>query len=229
MSLRGTARRALLIPALAALVSGAMYAGACGGHEHEDDPTSSGPELDDVVYEGGATDEALVALLAVAPKTEPSQGTVFDAPEDGATIPGDAAPELTFHVAGSAQGAAPRIAPALRLAAASAPAAREVGAGAGAWAELAALFGPARAAQAHGTPVNGRAYFLVFSTAEREGLLRVFTTELSYTPDAAAWEKLRSAGAPITVEVVNALFESNRVAQGGGPFVGEPVTFTIAP
>ncbi|WP_437670923.1 hypothetical protein [Sorangium sp. So ce131] len=228
MNLRGTARRALLIPALAAALSGAMYAGACGGHDHEDDHSSSGPEIEDVVFEGGATDEALVALLAVAPKTEPSQATVFDAPEGGATLPGDAAPELTFHVAGAAQGSAPRIAPALRLAAA-APAGRELGAGARAWAELAALLGPARAAEAHGTPVNGRAYFLVFSTAEREGLLRVFTTELSYTPDAAAWDKLRSAGGPITANVVNAVFESNRVAPGGGPFEGEPVTFTITP
>ncbi|WP_437827570.1 hypothetical protein [Sorangium sp. So ce1153] len=224
-------RRALLIPALAALASAAMYAGACGGgHDHGDasSGTSSGPSLDDVIYEGGATDEALVVLLAAEPKDDASQATVFDAPEEGAALPGDAAPELTFHIAGAAQGAAPRAAP--WRAAGAAPGARESGpVGASVLAELGALLGPVRAARAHGTPVNGRAYFLVFSTAEREGLLRVFTTKLSYTPDAAAWDKLRAAGAPITVDVVNAVFENNRIAPGGGPFTGEPVTFSVAP
>ncbi|XXX73587.1 hypothetical protein WMF30_38685 [Sorangium sp. So ce134] len=218
-------RRALLVPALAALVSGAMYAGACG-HDHGDAP--SVPELADVIYEGGATDEALDALLGAEPKDEPSQGTVFDAPEDGATLPGDVAPELTFHVAGTAQRTAPGAAPALGLAGAG-PGAREPGAaGASPWAELGALLGPVRAAQAHGTPINGRAYFLVFTAAERE-LLRVFTTKLSYTPDAAAWDKLRAAGGPITVSVLNAVFENNRIVQGGGPFTGVPVTFSVTP
>ncbi|WP_437955306.1 hypothetical protein WME76_27720 [Sorangium sp. So ce119] len=229
MSRRPFLRRALLVPALAALVSAAMYAGACGhSHDHASSGTSAGPELDDVIYEGGATDEALIVLLAAEPKDEPSQGTAFDAPEDGATLPGDAAPALAFHIAGAAQGAGP--APALRLATGDAPGAREAGgAGAPVWAELGALLGPARAALAHGTPVNGRAYFLVFSTPEREGLLRVFTTKLTYTPDAAAWDKLRAAGAPITVSVINAVFENNRIVQGGGPFTGEPVTFSVAP
>ncbi|WP_437874975.1 hypothetical protein [Sorangium sp. So ce513] len=223
-------RRALLVPALAVLASTAMYAGACsdGGGG-----ASSVPELADVIYEGGATDEALDVLLAATPKDDPAQGTVFDAPEDGATLPGDAPPELTFHIAGAAQGAAPRAAPALRRAAGGAavdPRAREPGAATSpAWADLGALLGPARAAQAHGTPVNGRAYLLVFSTPGHEGLLRVFTTRLSYTPDAAAWDKLRAAGAPITVDVTNAIFENNRIVQGGGPFAGEPVTFSIAP
>jgi hypothetical protein len=219
--------RALLVPALAALVSVAMYAGACGhGDDHEHGDTSSDPSLADVIYEAGTTDEALEALLAVEPKDEPSQGTVFDAPEDGAALPGDAAPELTFHVAGTARRTAPGAAPELGLAAGM----RELAApGASIVAELGALLGPARAAWAHGTPINGRAYFLVFATAERELLLRVFTTKLSYTPDAAAWDKLRAAGAPITVSVINAVFENNRIVQGGGPFTGEPLTFSIQP
>ncbi|WP_437630835.1 hypothetical protein [Sorangium sp. So ce854] len=219
-------RRALLVPALAALVSTAMYAGACG-HGHGE--TSSVPELADVIYEGGATDEALEVLLAAEPKDDPAQGTVFDAPEDGAALPGDAAPELTFRIAGAAQGAAPRAAPAPRRAAVDLRAREPGAAGSPLWGELGALLGPARAARAHGTPVNGRAYFLVFSTPGREGLLRVFTTRLSYTPDAAAWEKLRAAGAPITVDVTNAIFENNRIVQGGGPFAGEPITFSIEP
>jgi hypothetical protein len=84
-------------------------------------------------------------------------------------------------------------------------------------------------AQAHGTPINGRAYFLVFSTAKSEGVLRVFTTRLDYTPDAAAWAKLRAAGGPITATALNAVFENNRVVVGEAPWEGEPVTFTIQP
>ncbi|WP_437943174.1 hypothetical protein WMF27_28830 [Sorangium sp. So ce281] len=231
MSRRPFLSRALLVPALAALASAAMYTGACGhSYDHTSGGTASDPSLSDVIFEGGATDEALEALLAVEPKDEPSQGTVFDAPEDGAMLPGDAAPTLTFHVAGAAQRTAPRAAPTLRLAAAAAPGARELAApGASIVAELGALLGPARAAWAHGTPINGRAYFLVFTTAERELLLRVFTTKLSYTPDAAAWDKLRAAGGPITVSVISALFENNRIVQGGGPFTGAPVTFTLLP
>ncbi|WP_437314132.1 hypothetical protein [Sorangium sp. So ce385] len=214
--------RAILVPALAALASAAMYVGACGhGHDHDHGDTEVLSELADVIFEGGATDEALEALLAADPKDEPSQGTVFDAPEDGATVPGDAAPALTFHVGGAARWTAPGAAPALGFAGAR-PAASP-------WAELGALLGPVRAARAHGMPINGRAYFLVFSTAEREGLLRVFTTKLSYTPDAAAWDKLRAAGGPITVSVLNAVFENNRIVQGGGPFTGEPVTFSVEP
>ncbi|AUX24735.1 hypothetical protein SOCEGT47_052740 [Sorangium cellulosum] len=228
MSRREWARRALLVPAMAALASGVLYAGACGGgHDGGSSGTSAGAELDDVIYEGGATDEALVALLAAEPKTDASQGTAFDAPEDGAALPGDTAPELSFHVGGAAIRTAPPAGPALRRAAGALPAARD--GGAPVWAELGALLGPVRAARAHGTPINGRAYFLVFSTEAREGLLRVFTTKLSYTPDAAAWDKLRSAGAPITVHVTNAVFENNRIAPGGGPFAGEPVTFSIEP
>lgn len=241
MKPREIVKRVMLIPALVGLASTAMYAGACGGGEASNGSDAPG----DVIYEGGATDEALVALLAKAPKTDASQAAILDTPADGAVLPGDAAPEFTFHVGGTAQRTAPWSGPEIELAALAAPAGRpssEVSLGwatapAGrpaseaslGWAELAALLGPVRAARAHGTPVNGRAYFIVFSTAEREGLVRVFTTKLSYTPDAEAWGKLRAAGAPITVSVLNAIFESNRVSRDGGPFAGEPVTFTIAP
>jgi len=35
------------------------------------------------------------------------------------------------------------------------------------------------------------------------------------------------AAEPITVTIVNAIFEENRIAQGGGPFEGKALTFTI--
>lgn len=75
----------------------------------------------------------------------------------------------------------------------------------------------------HGDPVNGRAYLLVFATASDAELLRVFTTELSYTPDANAWSTVTGAGAAVTVTITSAIFEQNRVTQGGGPWVGPPL------
>lgn len=76
----------------------------------------------------------------------------------------------------------------------------------------------------HGDPVNGPAYLLVFATDSEPALLRVFTTEETYTPDADAWATVTGAGAPVTVTVTTALFEQNRVAQGGGPWIGPPIT-----
>jgi hypothetical protein len=210
-------RRVVWISVLVALVSTAMYAGACGGGD--DGASSGGPSetsLDDVIYEGNAVDEALIALLSATPKADASQAAVFDAPAAGAALPGGAAPELSWQLGGAAQGRAPSP---------GAPARRAQGR----WGALGELVGPIRAARAHGEPINGRAYFLVFSTARREGVLRVFTSRLTYTPDAAAWEKLRSAGETITVTVLNAVFENNRVAPGGGPFEGEPLSFSIQP
>jgi hypothetical protein len=88
------------------------------------------------------------------------------------------------------------------------------------------LLGPVRAAHAHGAPMNGRGYLLVLSGPEGEVLARVFTTALSYTPDAATWDALSAEGSPITAVVTNAVFADGRVAPDGGPFAGEPITFT---
>lgn len=184
--------RRLLITALGALACAATLAGACGGDDGDGDASgtgASGPGLEDVIYEGGATDEALTALLAAAPKVDAAQAAVLDTPAEGAALPGDPAPELAWHVGG----------------------------------------GGARALRPHGDPINGRAYFLAFSTPERQGVVLVFTTRLTYTPDAAAWATLRAAGGPITARLVNAVFENNRIAPEGGPFVGGPVTFSIEP
>jgi hypothetical protein len=94
---------------------------------------------------------------------------------------------------------------------------------------LAELVGPIRSAEAHGTPFSGTATWVVFSTAANSKLHRVFTSELSHTPLQAAWDTLMAAGAPITVTLVGAIFEDNRLAADGGPFEGSSTTFTIAP
>ncbi len=204
--------RIATIVALSGVVFVGTSVGACGGGGTGEPPTSNEPDLAGVIYAGAATDEALSALLLATPKTDAAQAVVVDTPATGATLPKDVPPTIEWHVKGSS-------------------ASREVSPGArfvGAAAALASWFGP-REAFAHGAPVNGRAYLLSFSTPKTPDLVRVFTTELAYTFDAASWTKLALAGEPITLVVTNAIFEDNRVAQDGGPFAGEAVTFLIGP
>lgn len=159
------------------------------------------PDTEGVIYAGAATDEALQALLLATPKSDPSQSVVVDAPASGAIMPKDLPPTITWHVGGG-MGATLRAI--------------------GEW------LGP-RAAWAHGAPVNGRAYFLVFATKTNPKAARIFTTNLDYTFDAATWAKLALEQGPVTLTITNAIFEDNRVAQDGGPFPGEAVTFSIGP
>jgi len=212
VSRRGFGRRLASVLAWSAVLSAALYSGACGPSEE----TPAAPAgIEDVLYEGGANDEALLTLLASEAKVDPAQGTVFDAPADGASIPSATPPTLKWHV--GAPGA--RFSPLVPGAA---------GRDSGAFETLRQLVGPLRAASAHGQPVNGRAYFLVFKTASGEAPLRVFTTLLTYTPDAAAWDKLVATGGPITASITGGIFETNRLVPDGGPYSGQPVTFSIA-
>ena len=171
-------------------------------------PTSSQPDINGVVYEGLATDEALVILLGFEAHSDPTQNAKFDHPMPQMSLP--AAPPATF--------------------------AWHIGEMAGSWptslhkwaSTLGAILGPRRA-HAHGAPINGRGYFLVFSTPSSPKLLRVFTTELTYTPDTTAWAMLASASGPISLTITNAIFEDNRVAQDGGPYAGSAISFSIMP
>ena len=84
-------------------------------------------------------------------------------------------------------------------------------------------------AHAHGEPISGRAYLLVFTSPSGETLVRAFTTQTSFTPDATAWADLKASQGGVSAVVTWADFESNRVLQGGGPWQGVSRTFTVAP
>lgn len=171
-------------------------------------PTSSLPDIEGVVYEGLATDEALVILLGFEAQSVPEQNVVLDNPASQMSLPAASPATFAWHVGEMANAWPPPL--------------QE-------WpATFAAMLGP-RVAHAHGAPVNGRGYFLVFSTPSSPKLLRVFTTDLTYTPDTTAWATLVSAGGPISLTVTNAIFEDNRIAQGGGPFAGSAMSFSITP
>ena len=215
-------RRTVL--SLAAGAVGSSLLSACGDdHSHSHDGEGGGvvdPSISDVVFEGGATDEALEALIAKGATTDATQGTRFLTPTAGAVIDPSSPVVFTWAV-GQASGRAP-LAPrgrGTRLARrAPSLVERVVGATLG-----------VRTAHAHGTPIDGRAYFLVFRTESNPRLLRVFTTRLDYTPSAEAWAKLTGeGGGPITAEITGAIFEQNRIPQDGGPWLGEATSFEFA-
>jgi hypothetical protein len=83
-----------------------------------------------------------------------------------------------------------------------------------------------------GSGLSGMAYLLVFSTPGNAKLLRVFTTEPTYTPDAAAWSSLLAAAAaestPLNVTLTTATFASDVLNPEGGPHKGQTLVLTIA-
>lgn len=174
----------------------ALYGGGCGG---------SGPDLSDVVYEGLATDEALLAYLDATPEVDAAHAAVVDAPTDGGTLASGAA--ITWHLPSGTASVAP--APRRSPRGWSAP--------------LREVVGPERSAFAHGDPLNGLAYLVELSSGG-DTVYRVFTTDPSHTPDAAHFAML--SGKAVEICVSSAIFEQNEIAPDGGPFVGGCVTAT---
>jgi hypothetical protein len=224
-------RLLFLVPAATAL----LY--ACDDHDDDHEPTS---DIGDVVLEGTVTDETFVALQSALdqgpPVTDVAQGGSLDAPADGAELPRTPAALFSWHFGATA--ARPAAPAGARLAASEPPSPSpwalspvpERPAGFAAFAApLRELLGPMRSAHAHGTPYTGTATYLRFSIDSNPKLVEVFTSNTSYTPAPELWSKLTGAGKPITLSLVSAIFEENRVAQDGGPFAGSTVTFTIAP
>ncbi len=85
----------------------------------------------------------------------------------------------------------------------------------------------ALASEAGAEARSGVGYFLLFGDADTPQLFRVFTTETSYTPDAAAWATISSAGIWTMLTVEAATFADDQIAPGGGPFVGTSVLFCV--
>jgi len=191
-------------------VTAVLFMGA-GLFACQDDDHGEGAEsIADVVYLDETTDEALLTLLDAAPVDDEQHRLIFDLPAEAETLP--ATPVPTFAFQEPVSGALPA-----RPGKSFLRAARALG----------KFLNPISVAHAHGTPFNGRAYFLVFSSDSELDVLRVFTAATSYTPDAEAWALLSSAADPLTLEVISAEFENNLLALGGGPFAGGAVSFTI--
>jgi hypothetical protein len=169
------------------------------------------------VFEGGTSDEALEALIAAQPVSDPQRAAVLTDPADGASIA--AAPPATFgwKVGAGAMSERPTIEPARRRAL-EPVLARALG-----W-----LLGE-RPAHAHGPPFSGTGHFVVFSTDADAKLVRVFTSATSYTPATDLWQKMTAQKGPIRVVITTGTFDNNLLAADGGPFVGAARSFSINP
>jgi hypothetical protein len=211
-------RTLMLIP----FACGAIY--GCIHTEEAELPAG----LADVLFEGTATDEAMVALgsaLDQASAAEnPARAPVLDMPT-ASMLPKGAIPTFTWHAGGGVyfmpqEGVTPEVAPTLWRLPESTSAFHS---------GLAEFLGPVKSARAHGDPLVGPATFLTFSTATNAKVVRVFTTLTSYTPGQTEWDKLVAANAEITLSLIGADFDNNRIADSGGPFQGTKFLFTITP
>ena len=208
---------ALARPVFAACLALALATPLTAGCGDDTGGTGGAASTADVIFEAEATDEALEALLAASDVDDPTQAARLVAPSAGATL--DASTPVTFSWT---VGASASLVPARRRGHQGSDRAET-------WAELAALFGPVRVAHAHGTPVNGRGYFLVVEDADGNPVHRVFTLAFDHTPSASAWDALAAAPQPLRASVRSAIFENDRIATDGGPWSGQATEFTVAP
>lgn len=232
-----TSTRVLRVLFLCGLTSFGLYGGAsCSSSKETTGGTSASgtggaggaSEQKVVVYEGEATDEALEALMAVEGPKDPSTYAVFDEPKEGVVLPASPAPTFKWHLktpssgdpdAGTDGGSD---AGAFLLRPAALPQRQALR---GPLLDLVELFGKERTAEAHGTPISGLAYLLLFSSDKDNDLLRVFTTKTTYTPGPGAMEILQGAEGPIQVWILTGVFDNNALTPDGGPFRGPWTSF----
>jgi hypothetical protein len=80
---------------------------------------------------------------------------------------------------------------------------------------------------ANGTGFTGVAFLLVFSTPSDPKLLRIVTTDSSFTPSAADWKKLTSSSEPVTFKLASGTFENDELTAEGGPHQGQELNLSF--
>jgi hypothetical protein len=174
------------------------------------------PAYSDVVFQGTATDTALTALLAAKPTDDPALAAYFDSPANLTELMPTPIVTFTWHDGQtSALQLLPR--PAKRASFRS-----FTGVLTGV---LADLFGEGTA-HAQGPAMSGPGYLLVFNVLGGAELFRVFTSQTSYTPDAASWAKM-ATGNWTQLQITSATFAGDEVAANGGPYSGEVLKFCV--
>lgn len=183
--------------------------GACSSSAPRDSVPAPAPagvsraDIVDVIYEQGTNDEGVLTLLGAPVVGDPSAEPVVTAPLEHAAL---STPEtFTYHVGASARHVRPR------------PSHH----GWPAWLTL------EHSAFAHGIPMNGDAFLLVFSTPGDSKVLRVFTQDRSYVPSTDEWQRLSGESGPFTLTITHAIFEQGRLTEDGGPFVGQALHFSV--
>lgn len=219
-----TSSRVLRVLFLCGLTSVGLYGGAScsGAHDHASTTGGTGGAgaQDAVVYEGEANDEALAALVAIEGPKDPTTYALFDAPAEGAVLPASPAPTFTWHLTTTSASDAGTDGGAFLLGAK--PQERFASLG-----PLLDLFGPERAARAHGTPLTGLGYLILFTTETNDNLLRVFTTKTSYTPGTGAMDLFKGVKGTIQAWILTGVFDNNVLTPDGGPFRGPWISFEL--
>lgn len=218
--------RVLRVLFLCGLASVGLYGGASCSSDKETTTgtTSTGSTggaggaiaQDVVVYEGDANDEALAALTAVEGPMNPTTFAIFDEPKEGVVLPASPAPTFKWHLKMPSDAGTDSGAFLLR----PAPPQRQALLG-----PLLDLLGKERAAEAHGTPLTGLGYLLLFSSDKNNDLLRVFTSKTTYTPGPGAMEILQGVDGVIQVWILTGVFDNNALTADGGPFRGPWTSF----
>lgn len=191
-------RFASAVAFVAAIAASYSPSGCSDDHSHE---TSTGPS--DAIYLGNATDEGLAAFAAAVSTTDPAKAPALTSPTAGQKVPAATPIAFTWKASPTAlllRGAPPRY-------------------------EGSSPFGAIRRAHAHGTPMNGKAYLLTLRS-NGATIMRVFTTNTTYTPDDETWTKLANAKS-IEAVLATASYDNDNILQGSGPFVAPGVAFTI--
>jgi hypothetical protein len=198
----------------------ALLVGAVGFTANWGAACKPAPPTSDVIFEGTATESALVSLLDAPVQTDVAQAASFTWTSSGTTF--SASQPLTLcWTSGATARAEPFDLQHVGHPNETPPTPERLG-------FLGALFS-ASSAYANGSPLTGRGYLLVLSTSANAKLVRVFTTNHDYSPDATVMKKLAAAGTPITAVVTTAYFTGDSLTTMGGPFKGNPVTFTMTP
>jgi len=185
-----------------ALAAFGAYMPACSSSS---DKAPSEPSVTDgVIYEGDASERTLIPFLNTQADLWGWAGGAFITPEP--VKPNAASTEASIASAAEPYTFSWRSVPTDVFPQAGAAGALTIEAGGG---------------------FTGMAYLLVFSTPENAQLLRVYTTDTSYTPNTAAWKQLVAVRGPITLALTTATFENNELTVEGGPHAGQELSLTI--
>lgn len=185
----------------ALLVGSAVLFLGCSGDDHHNQPTAGNPCRDGThQLLGAVTDEACMAFLDAESSTvvDDTKAPRFSEPAASAAIQRSSPPRFAWSRGTLARSPSNRL-----------------------WRFLS----PIGEAWAHGE-INGDAFVLVFRDGSGKELHRAFTDAVEYTPDAAAWGKIRGAAA-LQVTLTGVRFTKNAIAAGTRPTAGSPLSVTL--
>jgi hypothetical protein len=161
-------------------------------------------DLPEVTYDGGASDEAFERFWDKVETAEVSttKGAALSSPVPDSEVPKGTPPKISWSIPGIAT----------KL----------------------PVHGPSRSApslffsvaEAHLPAVTGNVFLLELGASGVDPV-RVFTTNVEWTVDAATWSKLIAGNGPITIQIWNAYLNQNVVEEG--PFTQGSKSVRLAP